>query len=48
MGLLDIHEHWNNLGLVMDMLNHSSPFITLRYIGITQEQKDSIYLMVEI
>jgi integrase len=38
----------NNLGLVMDMLNHSSPSITLRYIGITQEQKDNTYLMVEI
>lgn len=38
----------NNLGLVMDMLNHSSPSITLRYIGITQEQKDLTYMMVEI
>lgn len=38
----------NNIGLIMDMLNHSSPSITLRYIGITQEQKDSTYMMVEI
>lgn len=38
----------NNIGLVMDMLNHSSPSITLRYIGITQEQKDQTYLSVEI
>lgn len=38
----------NNLGLVMDMLNHSSPSITLRYIGINQEQKDQTYMMVEI
>jgi len=38
----------NNLGLVMDMLNHSSPSITLRYIGITQEQKVSTYLMMKI
>ncbi|OGO79471.1 MAG: hypothetical protein A2Y23_07120 [Clostridiales bacterium GWB2_37_7] len=38
----------NNLGLVMEMLNHSSPSITLRYIGITQEQKDDTYMSVEI
>jgi integrase len=38
----------NNIGLVMEMLNHSSPSITLRYIGITQEQKDNTYMSVEI
>jgi integrase len=26
--------------LLQDMLNHSSPSVTLRYIGITQEEKD--------
>lgn len=26
--------------LLQDMLNHSSPSITLRYIGITQDEKD--------
>lgn len=32
-----------NIGLIMDMFNHSSQAITLRYIGITQEQKDELY-----
>lgn len=46
--------HWtykstgHNLGLVMDLLNHSNPAVTLRYIGITQDQRDSTYMTVEI
>lgn len=36
-----------NIGLIMDMFNHSSPKITLRYIGITQEQKDELYSIVQ-
>jgi integrase len=38
----------NNLGLVMNMLGHSSPAMTLLYIGITQSQKDETYMMVEV
>lgn len=36
-----------NIGLIMDMFNHASPSITLRYIGIDQDQKDELYSMVQ-
>lgn len=36
-----------NIGLIMDMFNHSSQAITLRYIGISQEQKDELYSLVQ-
>ena len=36
-----------NIGLIMDTFNHSSPGITLRYIGITQDQKDELYSLVQ-
>lgn len=36
-----------NIGLIMDTFNHSSPSITLRYIGINQDQKDELYSLVQ-
>lgn len=36
-----------NVGLIMDTFNHSSPSITLRYIGINQDQKDELYSLVQ-
>ncbi len=36
-----------NSGLIMDMFNHTSEKITLRYIGITQEAKDELYSLVQ-
>ena len=30
----------NNIGMIMDILNHSSETITLRYIGISQENNN--------
>lgn len=36
-----------NIGLIMDTFNHSSEKITLRYIGITQENKDELYSLVQ-
>lgn len=36
-----------NIGLIMDTFNHSSQSITLRYIGINQEQKDELYSIVQ-
>jgi integrase len=37
----------HNIGLIMDTFNHSSQRITLRYIGINQDQKDELYSMVQ-
>lgn len=37
-----------NIGLIMDTFNHSSPNITLRYIGINQDQKDELYSIVQL
>lgn len=36
-----------NIGLIMDTFNHSSPSVTLRYIGINQDQKDELYSLVQ-
>lgn len=37
-----------NIGLIMDTLNHSSPSVTLRYIGINQDAKDELYSLVQL
>lgn len=37
-----------NIGLIMDTFNHSSPGVTLRYIGINQDQKDELYSIVQL
>lgn len=37
-----------NVGLIMDTFNHSSASITLRYIGINQDQKDELYSIVQL
>lgn len=37
-----------NIGLIMDTFNHSSPRVTLRYIGINQDQKDELYALVQL
>ncbi|MFL0270133.1 tyrosine-type recombinase/integrase [Candidatus Clostridium radicumherbarum] len=36
-----------NIGLIMDMFNHASEKVTLRYIGISQEAKDELYSLVQ-
>ena len=36
-----------NIGLIMDTFNHSSPSVTLRYIGVNQDQKDKLYTLVQ-
>lgn len=36
-----------NIGLIMDTFNHSSQGITLRYIGVNQDQKDELYSLVQ-
>ncbi|XZL62944.1 tyrosine-type recombinase/integrase (plasmid) [Clostridium perfringens] len=37
----------HNIGLLMDMFNHSAPSITLRYIGIDQDARDEMYSYVQ-
>lgn len=34
--------------IIQDMLNHSSPSVTLRYIGITQDEKDRAVLSLDL
>lgn len=36
-----------NIGLIMEAFNHSSQKITLRYIGVSQDQKDALYSLVQ-
>ncbi len=36
-----------NIGLIMDTFNHSSQRITLRYIGMNQDEKDELYSLVQ-
>lgn len=36
-----------NIALIMDTFNHSSQAITLKYIGINQDQKDELFSTVE-
>ena len=37
-------QNGTSLELLMDIFNHSSKSQTLRYIGITEEQKKDVYL----
>ncbi|MCL6442055.1 MAG: site-specific integrase [Alicyclobacillus sp.] len=37
-----------DITIIQKLLNHSSPSVTLRYIGITQEQLDDVYLALEL
>lgn len=37
----------HNIGLLMSMFNHSAPSITLRYIGVDQDEKDKLYCSVQ-
>ncbi|HEY8893155.1 MAG TPA: tyrosine-type recombinase/integrase [Clostridium sp.] len=38
------YQNGSSLELLMDIFNHSSKSQTLRYIGITEEQKKEVYL----
>ncbi len=41
-GLFLYEQSENNIGMLMDIFNHSSERITLRYIGITQEKNNKV------
>lgn len=45
------YHAYNNgydITLIQKLFNHSSPSVTLRYIGITQEQMDDVYLSLDL
>lgn len=42
------YQAGTDLGLLMDIFNHSSEKVTLRYIGITEEQKKDVYLRLNL
>lgn len=42
------YKSGTDITLLQDMLNHSSPAVTLRYIGITQDQKDRAVLALDL
>ncbi len=37
-----------DLSQIQKLLNHSSPGVTLRYVGITQDQLDEIYMRLDL
>lgn len=42
------YKRGTDITLLMDIFNHSSPQVTLRYIGITQDQKDQVYISSDL
>ena len=42
------HNNGYDITLIQKLFNHSSPSITLRYIGITQEQMDDVYMSLDL
>lgn len=45
------YHAYNNgydITLIQKLFNHSSPSVTLRYIGITQEELDDVYLNMDL
>lgn len=42
------YKQYNDVALLQKILNHSAPVVTLRYIGIAQEEIDSSYKNFEL
>ena len=45
------YHAYNNgydISLIQKLFNHSSPSITLRYIGITQDEMDNVYMNLDL
>lgn len=45
---LHFYKQYNNIALLQKIFQHSAPSITLRYIGITQDEIDESYLNFEL
>ena len=37
-----------DISLIQKLLNHSAPSVTLRYIGITQDEMDNVYISMNL
>ena len=37
-----------SLEIIQKLLNHSAPSVTLRYIGITKEELDNVYISINL
>lgn len=42
------YKNGTDLSLLQDMMNHDSSQTTLRYIGITKEEKDKVYISLDL
>lgn len=42
------HKSGVDITVIQKLFNHSSPSVTLRYIGITQEELDDVYLTLNL
>ena len=43
-----LYQKTKDIGLLMDIFNHSTEHVTLRYIGIIQDTKNKAYMEVDI
>ena len=42
------YKNGYDIEIIQKLFNHSSPSITLRYIGITQDNLDDVYLSLDL
>jgi len=42
------YKNGYDISLLQKLLNHSSPAVTLRYMGITQDQMDEVYINLNL